>query len=176
MLKYVELETEKSSIPSVLALHNRYSGQGEEFGKLWILKDNGGIENVSNEDISLVNNIADETSKILISRGLESSNKCHIEFHEYSGDNVPHIFDTLNDSQEYDDIISVYYFISRDFTGGEMDIHRERRDETVVVKTLDTRSSKDDMAKVIILDKDAIHSERPSSGLKQCLVVFMKYD
>lgn len=171
MLRYVQFEVEKSSINSVIALHNKYSGT--DSGKLSIIR-NGEMFFRSLDDQVLISGVIEETSKILKSKGFEGSDRAYIDFHEYQGDNIPHLCACSCDREIDVDICTVCYFISNDFRGGEMDICRDD-DESNIFRTLDTHSSKDEMAKVIVLNEKTYHFERPSSGKKKCLIVYMKY-
>jgi len=178
---YCELEMNKSNFESVFECFNTFNISKEK-NKRYSRKISEIDEDRSNkllveDNTNIIEKVIHDTSEFLKTLGIETINSAHIELHQIISDSETEVEDSFcshNDGEVGYDIISVLYYLSRDFSGGELVIYDSPEEESIC-QTIDVRSSSEDKIKIVLLDNDVWHSINNVYGVgeRNLLAVFI---
>lgn len=127
------------------------------------------------DDTYLIDNVIELTQKILLSAGIETNPTATIELHQMKSDNDNYVDSkfTIHCDQEVETyIVSVLFYLSRNFEDGELLIHNT---ENEIIEEIDVRSSSDEKSKIVVMKDDVYHSVNSIKGIgeRNLLAVFI---
>lgn len=189
---YRVFEVQRSSVDEIFNCFNEFkdfSGkEGHISRKISEIFGGNNLKLVEDENC-LIDKAISKTWDILNSMNIKTIHAAHIELHQmisHNEDGVKSSFGIHNDGEVDDNIISVLIYLSRDFFGGELviyhdhlDIYKFRANEIIpdiyIKEVIDTRSSDENLVKIVLLDNNIVHSINKLNGIgsRDLLAVFM---